>query len=133
MTNENQYIILFDGVCNLCSNTVRFVIKRDRKDLFKFASLQSGVGQELAQKHGIPSNTNSFILIEKGKVYTQSTGALKVASKLSGPLRLLAIFIIVPPIIRNAVYNLIAGNRYKWFGKKNECWIPTPSLKNKFL
>lgn len=133
MSNISDHIILFDGICNLCSNVVQFIIKRDKGNVFKFASLQSEVGQKLIHQFAIPINTNSFILIDRGKIYTQSTGALKVASKLSMPWRFFGIFIIVPPFIRNAVYQFIATHRYNWFGKKNECWIPSSALKNKFL
>lgn len=127
-------VILFDGVCNLCSSIVHFVIKRDRKDSFRFASLQSDFGQFLLKKFNLPADSfNSFILYRAGKVYTKSAGALQVAKQLSGAWPLLYIFIILPSIIRDGVYNIIASNRYKWFGKKEACWIPSPALKIKFL
>ena len=127
-------VILFDGVCNLCNGSVQFVIRHDRKKLFRFASLQSESGQQLLQQHQLPqTDFNSFVLIENGKVFTRSTAALKVAQKLSGPVKLLYGFIIVPKFIRDAVYNFISKNRYKWFGKKDSCMIPTPELRNRFL
>lgn len=129
---ENS-VIFFDGVCNLCNGAVQFVIERDVKNYFKFAALQSEFAKmqlsnyKLEVKHG-----DSFVLLENGKVYEQSTAALRVARKLNGLWPLLYGFIIVPTFIRNAVYKLIARNRYKWFGKQESCWIPTPELKSKF-
>lgn len=130
---ENS-VIFFDGICNLCNGAVQFVIEKDRQNYFKFAALQSEFAKnalsnaELKVKHG-----DSFVLLENGKVYEQSTAALKVARKLNGLWPLLYGFIIVPPLIRNAVYKYVARNRYKWFGKQESCWVPTPELKSKFL
>jgi len=127
-------VILFDGVCNLCNNTVQFIIKKDKKDIFRFASLQSAFGNSVLQKFNLPADTfNSFILNQNGKIYTKSTGALLVAKQLPGTWKFLYVFIIIPSFIRNALYSIIANNRYKWFGKKEACWIPSPSLRNKFL
>lgn len=129
-----QPVILFDGVCNLCSSAVQFVIKRDRKNHFKFASLQSSFGRDIANSFQLsPTSFNSFILFHNNKLYTKSTGALMVAKHLSGGWSWLYYFIIVPRFIRDAVYNYVAANRYKWFGKKEECWVPTPALREKFL
>ena len=131
---QDKKIILFDGVCNLCNGSVQYVIRHDRYAIFKFASLQSDSGQQLLHKYNLPqSNFNSFVLIQDDKAYTRSTAALKVAAKLSGIVKLLYGFIIVPAFIRDAVYNFIARNRYKWFGKKDTCMIPTPALKSRFL
>lgn len=127
-------VIFFDGVCNLCNGAVQFVIAHDRKSYFKFAALQSEfaaktlVNFDLKVSHG-----DSFVLLENGKVYEQSTAALRVAKKLNGLWPLLYMFIVVPPFIRNAVYKFIARNRYKWFGKQESCWVPTPELKSRFL
>jgi len=127
-------VIFFDGVCNLCNGAVQYVIKHDTKKIFRFASLQSDSGQQLLQKNALPqTHFTSFILLENDKVFTKSTAALKVAGKLTGVVRLLYGFIIVPAFIRDAVYNFIARNRYKWFGKQESCMIPTPELKNRFL
>lgn len=127
-------IILFDGVCNLCNSAVNFVIKRDKATHLKFAALQSDAGQQLLQRYRLPHDVfNSFVLIEDGLVYTQSTAALKLCKYLTGLWPLLYGFIIVPPFIRNGLYKWIAKNRYKWFGKKEQCLVPTADLKNRFL
>lgn len=127
-------IILFDGVCNLCNNAVQFVIKHDPSNKFMFASLQSSKGQSLLEQYSLPQQGfDSFVLIQNEKVFLKSTAALQVAKQLSGPIKLLYGFIIVPAFIRNAVYAFVAKNRYKWFGKKDSCMIPSASLKAKFL
>ncbi|MBA2250217.1 MAG: thiol-disulfide oxidoreductase DCC family protein [Chitinophagaceae bacterium] len=127
-------VILFDGVCNLCNSAVKFVIARDKKKLFSFASLQSDEGQKRLTEHQLSSmDLDSFVLIENGKAYTRSDGALRVAKKLKGGWPLLYAFIIVPKFIRDGMYNWIARNRYKWFGKQDVCMIPTPELKARFL
>lgn len=129
-----QSVILFDGLCNLCNGAVQFTIERDQQNVFRFASLQSNFAAEKLTPFNIaPENLESFILLENGKVYLRSTAALRVAKKLTGLWPLLYGFIIVPRFIRDAVYNYIAKNRYKWFGKQESCWLPTPELKNKFL
>lgn len=129
-----QPVIFFDGICNLCSAAVQFTIERDSKNMFRFASLQSEYAKEnLMPFNIVPENLDSFILLENGKVYVRSTAALRVARKLNGLWPLLYAFIIVPRFIRDAVYNFIAKNRYKWYGKQESCWIPTPELKEKFL
>lgn len=131
---QKQTVIFFDGLCNLCNGAVQFVIERDHKNIFHFASLQSGFAELELQNFEVDlAQMNSFILLENGKLYKQSTAALRVAKKLNGLWPLLYAFIIVPPFIRNAVYNYIAKNRYKWFGKKESCWVPTPELKNRFF
>jgi predicted DCC family thiol-disulfide oxidoreductase YuxK len=130
----HRSVILFDGVCNLCNGAVQFVIKRDKKNYFSFASLQSAEGQKLLRLHELPVNDfNSFVLVENDKVYTKSTGALRITRKLSGLWPLLYGFIIVPKFLRDAIYGLVAKNRYKWFGKRNSCMIPTPEMMSKFL
>lgn len=131
---NSKPIILFDGICNLCEGVVQFVIKHDPENQFLFASLQSEAGQRLLKQYKLPvENFNSFILIQDEKVYSKSTGALKVARQIKGVWSWLYIFIIIPAFIRDAVYAWIAQNRYKWFGKKEVCMIPTPELKARFL
>ena len=133
-SHEDHAIILFDGVCNLCSSSVQQVLKHDPEGYFHFASLQGEAGQALLKQYQLPLNElNSFVLIENGNAFTRSTAALKVARKLGGIYQLLTPFILVPYPIRDAVYNLIARNRYKWFGKKEACWLPKPEWKKRFL
>ncbi len=126
-------IIFFDGICNLCNGSVQFVIERDKQDQFKFAALQSDFAKlELVKYKLDVTKGDSFVLLENGKVYEQSTAALRVAKHLGGGWPLLYAFIIFPAFIRNGVYAYIAKNRYKWFGKQESCWVPTPELKAKF-
>lgn len=127
-------IILFDGVCNFCDSAVNFVIKRDKKALLKFATLQSSIANQLLAKNNLPANDlSSFVFIENNKIYTRSTGALKVCSYLTGLWPMMYGFMIVPKFIRDGIYNWISKNRYKWFGKKEECMIPTANVKSRFL
>ncbi len=127
-------IILFDGVCNLCNGAVQFVIRHDDKEKFTFASLQSETGQKILVHFNLPTvNNNSFVLVQSNKAFTKSTAALLVAKQLNGPIKLLYAFIIIPAFVRNAVYSLIAKNRYKWFGKKETCMMPTHKLHHRFL
>jgi predicted DCC family thiol-disulfide oxidoreductase YuxK len=129
----SEAIILFDGVCNLCSGSVQFVIKRDPDAWFKFASLQSDFGQQQLQKAGLDQKSfHSIILINGDKIYQRSDAALEIARKLKGAWPVLYGFKILPRFLRDAVYNLIGRNRYQLFGKKDACWIPTPELKSRF-
>ena len=130
----NQPVILFDGVCNFCNGAVNFAIKRDKKARLKFATLQSGIASQLLDKFNLSArDLNSFVLIENGKVYTRSTAALKVFRYLDGLWPLMYGFIIVPKFLRDAVYKLIAKNRYRWFGIRKECMIPTPGIRSRFF
>lgn len=127
-------IILFDGVCNLCNSSVNFIIDHDKKNVFRFASLQSDAGQTLLKKFNLNvKDFNSIILVENDKFYERSSAVLKIVKKFPGLWKLLYLFIIIPPPVRNFVYDIIADNRYKWFGKKESCRVPTPELKEKFL
>lgn len=131
---KDKKIILFDGVCNLCNSSITFVIKHDPNDLFRYAPLQSNIGKSLLEKHQIdPEKVDSIILVDQEKAYIKSSAALHIARSLSGAYPLLAIFLIIPAFLRNLVYDYIARNRYKWYGKKESCMIPTPALKAKFL
>ncbi len=133
MENDKS-LILFDGVCNLCDSSVQFILLRDKKDRFHFASLQSDYGQNILKQHNLPTEKfNSLALIENGKLYQRSTGALRIARRLKGAWPMLYAFIIVPPFIRNFVYDFIARNRYRWFGKKESCMMPRPEWNQKFL
>lgn len=127
-------IILFDGICNMCTGSVQFIIKRDPKQTFTFASLQSDAAKELKLKHNISEDVDSVVLItEKGRVFDRSSAALRIAAKLKGGSKLFAIFLIVPPFIRNSVYQWIAKRRYDWFGKKQACMVPSPEQRERFL
>jgi predicted DCC family thiol-disulfide oxidoreductase YuxK len=131
---EHKATILFDGVCNFCNSSVNFIIKRDKKDYFLFSSLQSEYSQNLLNKNNFPQKDfDSIILIEENKLYQKSTAALKIAKHLNGLWKLFYMFIIIPPFIRDFFYDIIAKNRYKWFGKKDVCMIPDEKTKNKFL
>ena len=132
-TKENP-VVLFDGLCNFCEGSVRFIIERDPKGAFRFASLQSEFGKKLATDHGAnPEALNTMMLVEGEKLYMRSTAALRIARRLRFPWFLAAVFLVVPPFIRNGVYNIVSKNRYKWFGKKDACMIPTPEIRERFL
>ena len=132
---ENKKIILFDGVCNLCNSAVQYVIEHDKNDVFMFAALQSDIGKKLMKERGIDaSQIDSIILIEQGVAYyTKSTAALKIARSFGGIWQLAGVFQWIPEKIRDWVYDYIANNRYKWYGRKEACMVPTPELKTKFL
>lgn len=133
---KHKQLILFDGVCNLCSNSVKYVIKRDKNNKFLFAPLQSEIGKTIISEFKIDiAKVDSILLYNpiKNTIVSKSTAAIYVARTLGLPINLLAIFLIVPAFIRNWVYDYIAKNRYKWYGKKDTCMIPTPELKAKFL
>lgn len=127
--------MLFDGVCNLCNGAVQFILKRDKKDTFRFAALQSEVGKQLMTERNITDETlDSIILIEPGVAYyTKSTAALKIAEDLNGIWSLSFILLWIPESFRNIVYDFIAKNRYKWYGKKDQCMLPTTEFRDKFL
>ena len=127
-------IVLFDGVCNFCESSVRFIIDRDPDGIFRFTSLQSETGRRLAiEAGGDPDAINSMILLEDGQLYTRSTAALRIARRLRLPWRLARIFLAMPEDLRDPFYALIAANRYRWFGKKEECMIPSPEIRERFL
>ncbi|WP_366183227.1 DUF393 domain-containing protein [Flavobacterium ovatum] len=132
---QNKKIVLFDGVCNLCNTAVNYVIAHDKKDVFRFVALQSDLGEEIINYIGIDTaQTDSIILYLPQKAYYyKSQAALEIAADLSGFLPLLSVFRIVPPFLSNWVYDYIAKNRYRWYGKKESCMIPTLDLKSKFL
>ena len=131
---SSQPIILFDGICNLCNRAVNFIIKRNKKSRIQFAALQTNSGKQLLEQFNLPTQSiNSLILIEKGIVYTQSTAVLKICKHLNGLWPLLYGLIIVPKFIRNGIYQLIATNRYQWFGKQEKCMVPSPELSDRFL
>ncbi len=132
---QNKKIILFDGVCNLCESAVQFVIQHDKKDVFRFVALQSELGQEILKHIGInPLKIDSIVLYQPGiAYYYKSSAALEIAKSLGGFFHFGTLFKIIPTGIRNQIYDYIAKNRYKWYGKKEHCLIPTQALKKKFL
>lgn len=135
MNNFNgKSIILFDGICNLCNSSVNFIIKHDTREQFLFASLQSDAAKEILLQFSSKNlNLDSIILIETNTIYEKSTAALRISKNLNGGYKALYLFIIIPKFIRDWVYNLIAKNRYKWFGKKEKCMLPTSEIRNRFL
>jgi predicted DCC family thiol-disulfide oxidoreductase YuxK len=127
-------IILFDGVCNLCNGTIQFLIRHDKKNIFYFASLQSDAGQALLKKYDLDAlSLKSIVLIQHDRAFIRSTAVLKIAAQLGGFLKIASILFLFPRFIRDFVYNIVAQNRYRWFGKQDVCWVPTPELKSRFL
>jgi len=134
MHEASENIMLFDGVCNLCNGLVRFIIKRDKKGKFRFASLQSLEGQQRLKRFGlVKSEFESFVLISDNKYYLRSTGALKMLRELGGVWKAFYVFILIPRPVRDFLYDQIAKSRYKIFGKRDSCMLPTPELKERFL
>lgn len=131
---DEHPILLFDGVCNLCEASVQFIIKRDPQARFRFAPLQSKTGQELLRQRGLESGElSTMVLLDGGRHYTKSDAALRIARRLSKGWSLLAVAWVVPRPIRDWVYERIAANRYRWFGQKESCLVPTPELRSRFL
>jgi predicted DCC family thiol-disulfide oxidoreductase YuxK len=131
---QQDNIVLFDGVCNLCNSAVNFLIDIDKKNQLHFASLQSDFGQQVLRNFQMQTdNFDTFIFLHQGKLFTRSSGALEIMRLLGGFWYLLYFFIVVPPFIRDGVYKMVSKNRYKWFGSQEACRIPTPELKARFL
>lgn len=132
-TTQNA-IILFDGVCNFCNGSVNFIIDHDKTGYFKFAPLQSEVGQKLLDENGVDKTvTDSVVLVEDGKVYTHSTAALRIAGRLEGKWSWFHHLTVVPSFVRDGFYKLFAKYRYKMFGKQEACMLPTPEVRSRFL
>jgi predicted DCC family thiol-disulfide oxidoreductase YuxK len=131
---KDKKIILFDGVCNLCDRAVQYIVKHDKNDVFRFVQLQSDLGVNILTHIGVdPQKTDSIVLYEPGVAYhTKSGAALEIAKHL-GWMNLGTVLKIVPKFLRDPLYDYIARNRYKWYGRKNECMIPTPEISSKFL
>lgn len=130
----NNPVILFDGVCNLCNQSVQFVIRHDPGSKFRFAALQSDFGQKVLREHQMENQELvSVVLLTGDRVYERSRAALEIARRLNGLWPLFYGFVIVPPFLRDLVYDWIARNRYRWFGRRDECMIPTPDLKARFI
>ncbi|MEO8734468.1 MAG: thiol-disulfide oxidoreductase DCC family protein [Flavobacteriales bacterium] len=129
-----EHLLLFDGVCNLCNGFVRFIIRHDKRQWFRFAPLQGETSQRILSTHGFASGTlDSLVYVRNGKALVRSAAALNVARDLGGPWVLLYPFMLVPRFIRDALYDLVARNRYRWFGKRPTCMVPTPELLERFL
>jgi predicted DCC family thiol-disulfide oxidoreductase YuxK len=127
-------IILFDGVCNLCNASVQFIIEHDPKAHFRFAALQSPIGQCLLEQHALrPQTMETMVLIEGTSAFTKSDAALRIAKRLSGLYPALTVLFNIPRPIRDWGYDLIANNRYKWFGKRDSCMVPTDDILDRFL
>lgn len=134
IADSQNPIVFFDGVCNLCTRSVQWIIRRDPHAKLRFASLQGHAGNSFRQQYLLTCKQHdSIILVDQNRIYTRSTAALRIAGKLSGGWPLLQVLLVVPPFIRNAVYDWIARNRYRWFGKAETCWIPSPALNSRFL
>ena len=135
MDSTNNPILLFDGVCTLCNGAVRFIIERDSKARFKFASLQSNFGQAALHRLKLPTHEfDSYVLLDNGKHYFRSTSAIRVYSQLDGVFwKFISAFYLIPTPVRDAVYAWVARNRYKWFGKDDTCMIPTPDITKRFV
>ncbi len=135
LPDSKEPILFFDGVCNLCNGYVQYIIKRDAKQQIRFASLQSVVGEQL-QKHienDIGAMPDSVVLLHNGRYYTKSDAVLKTANLLGGIYKCLTVGYMLPKQIRDAIYSFVAKRRYKWFGKRDECMVPSPELKTRFL
>jgi len=131
---DDDPVILFDGVCNLCSGFVQFVIPRDTEGKYRFASLQSDVGRALLAEHGLPTDElESIVLIEDGESYVKSSAIIQIATGLGGVYRALSPFRFLPRSIRDRVYDFVAEHRYRWFGKKDQCLMPSGDIESRFL
>jgi len=136
MTNEyrNIPVILFDGVCNFCSASVEFVIKRNANSNIVFCQLQSELGQELVREYDLQDfGLNTMVLLYRGKPYIKSSAAIRIAMLMDKPWPLMAVFFVVPAFIRHAVYDWIGRRRYAWYGKRDVCWVPGPDIEGRFL
>jgi predicted DCC family thiol-disulfide oxidoreductase YuxK len=133
-TSSNHALVLFDGVCNLCNGAVNFIIDRDPAGYFRFAPLQSETARHHLDDTPVSStDLDTIVMIEDGTPYVRSTAALRIARRLTGGWRLLALFLVVPRPLRDAVYTWIANHRYDWFGRRDQCRLPTPDVKERFL
>lgn len=127
-------VLLFDGVCNLCNGYVQWLIQHDPKGVFRYASLQSDAGRALLAQAGLPTDQmDTVVLLDQGRTYTRADVALRIAGQLGGLWPLLGVLRMVPRPLRNAIYDWVARNRYRWFGKRESCMMPTPELKSRFL
>ncbi len=134
MNEREDDLILFDGTCALCNGTVRFILRHEKEPVFRFAPLQSELGAAIYRRHGLdPSAPGSFLVLSKGHAYTRSDAALEIAVRMGGFWKLFGCFRWIPRPLRDWVYGVVSRNRYRWFGRQEECMIPTPALKQRFL
>lgn len=134
MVNEDKPILLFDGVCNFCDSTVNFIIDRDPHKNIRFAALQSQAGQQLLEKFSLDKNNfDSLVVVYKGRYFKKTAAVLRVVRWMKFPWNIMSIFIVIPTFIGNFFYDIVARNRYKWFGKLEYCRVPTPDVKERFL
>jgi len=134
-TSEVQNpVILFDGVCNLCNGSILFILNRDPSGIFRFAPLQSETGKNLLSKFDLPNDKlDSIILVENNEYYLRSTAALKILRRLGTLWKIVYVFMLVPRPVRDYIYDIVARNRYKWYGKRAECMIPSSDIESRFL
>ena len=134
MTKTPDNLILFDGVCNLCSALVQFVIRHDPAAKFRFAAIQSEIGRKIFQSHGLdPADLQTFVFLTGGRILLRSDAAIEVVARFGGAWRIFRILRFVPRLVRDVIYSTIARNRYRWFGRKEMCMIPTAEIKGRFL
>src|SRR5436190_18213285 len=131
---QDKPVIFFDGICNYCNAIINFIIRQDKRKIFRYATFQSNAGQKILKESKLPTQIfESFLLLDKGKLYSKSTASLRLYNKLPWFCKWTQLFWIFPGFIRNGVYDIIAKNRYKWFGKREECMVPTAELRERFL
>jgi len=133
MTPKPKAVILFDGVCNFCNYSVQFIIRRDRDAYFSFVSLQSETGAKLLREHSYSGALNSVVVIDQGQLYTKSDAALQIIKQFQGWWRMARVLRLVPRSIRDWAYDIIARNRYRWFGTSESCMLPSPEVRSRFL
>ncbi|MBK9328659.1 MAG: thiol-disulfide oxidoreductase DCC family protein [Sphingobacteriales bacterium] len=132
-SRELDKVVLFDGVCNFCASSVQFIIKHDKTNSLQFASLQSAIGKELLEYYKMPETLEGVVFVENNKAYFKSAAAFRIARYFGGIWRLLLLFSVLPKVVTDFFYDIIARNRYNWFGKKDSCMIPSPEIRSRFL
>ncbi|HEY3167972.1 MAG TPA: thiol-disulfide oxidoreductase DCC family protein [Candidatus Binatia bacterium] len=134
MTELPDNLVLFDGVCNLCTASVQFIIRHDQAAIFSFAPLQSEIGREICRTQGLdPADVQTFVLISRGRMLVRSDAAIEVVSRFGGAWKFLTILRLIPRVARDWIYSVVARNRYRWFGRTDACMIPTADVKARFL
>jgi predicted DCC family thiol-disulfide oxidoreductase YuxK len=131
---QQDNIVVFDGLCNFCSKSVEFIIKQDKKAIFRFAAIQSRTGGELIRQFGMdPNDIKTFMLVKGGKAYIRSEAVLQIVKQFQAPWRFLSVLRLIPRPVRDWAYTLFANNRYRWFGKMEKCMVPSPDINARFL